>query len=76
MEQQIIRLSWTEGNNKLTNLWTFFLVSKSSKLMLKSPAKNLQGRIQKFWKGGTALRISDEGDPTMAGGDVEENFEN
>ena len=30
---------------------------------------------KEFWKGG-ARRISDEGSPTMFGGDVAENFEN
>ena len=31
--------------------------------------------MQKFWKGG-ALSISDEGGPTMVGGNMPENFEN
>ena len=33
-----------------------------------------QRRMQEFWKG--ALRITDEGGPTMPGGDVPENFKN
>ena len=52
------------------------LTLAGSFIILYTMTKKQKQKLNYYFNFWGALRISDEGDPTMVGGDVPENFEN
>ena len=78
-EEEVHSSSW--GGTDL-HIWQHIHQKKIKPFVcdyISMPRQNIkeqdQGWMQEFWKG-RALRISDEGGPTMVAGGVPENFEN